>query len=286
MATLSYSALADYERCGYRFYAERVLGLPGLPDAEPRDERAPAGAAESRGRRRGVLAHALLERLDFRRPVVPGAEHARAAATRAGLTAPPGPEELDGLAAIVRRFAASELCARLGRAGGVRREQRFSFALDDRPDGPMIVGALDVLAREPAPARGAGRAGLAAERMVIVDYKTDRLGRSDPAALVARGYVGQQLVYALAALHAGATEVEVVHCFLEAPEDPVTALFTAAQRPELTARLGALAAGVLERRFPVAPEPHRRLCAGCPAEGGLCSWPLELTRRESADTLF
>src|SRR6185312_8900010 len=27
---LSYSSLADYERCGYRFYAERVLGLaPG-----------------------------------------------------------------------------------------------------------------------------------------------------------------------------------------------------------------------------------------------------------------
>ena len=33
---LSYSALAPYERCGYRFYAERVLGLPQLPTgAEP-----------------------------------------------------------------------------------------------------------------------------------------------------------------------------------------------------------------------------------------------------------
>ena len=273
--TLSYSALADYARCGYRFYAERVLGLPAAEDTredgELSDPRASPPA--DRGRRRGVLAHALLERLDFRRPVVPSTEHARAAAVRAGLDPPPGPEELDGLAAVVRRFASSDLCARLGAASGVRREQRFAFALDERPGAPMIVGALDVLAREPA-------------RMLVVDYKTDRLGGTTPAQVVARGYEGQQLIYALAALHAGAAEVEVVHCFLEAPDEPVSASFTAEERDRLAARLGALAAGVLARRFPVAPDPHRRLCGGCPAEGGLCSWPLELTRRDSADTLF
>lgn len=147
----------------------------------------------------------------------------------------------------------------------------------------MIVGALDVLAREPATGEDAGPGG---ERMLVVDYKTDRLGRATPAQVVARGYEGQQLIYALAALNAGAAEVDVVHCFLEAPDEPVTATFTAAQRDELASRLRGLGAGVLERRFPVAPDPHRRLCAGCPAEGGLCSWPLELTRRESADTLF
>jgi hypothetical protein len=32
--------------------------------------------------------------------------------------------------------------------------------------------------------------------------------------------------------------------------------------------------------------PHRGLCSGCPAEGGLCSWPLEMTRREALDRLF
>jgi ATP-dependent exoDNAse (exonuclease V) beta subunit len=287
VATLSYSALVDYGRCGYRFYAERVLGLPTAPEADPEGERGdPCGtgrASAERGRRRGILAHALLERLDFRRPVVPSVDHARAAAARAGLDPPPGPEELDGLAAVVRRFAASDLCARLGRATAVRREQRFAFPLRERPGAPMIVGALDVLAREPVPAAPGRPSG---ERLLIVDYKTDRLGDARPAELVARGYQGQQLIYALAALHAGAAEVEVVHCFLEAPEEPVAATFTAARREELAARLRALAAGVLERRFPVAPDPHRRLCAGCPAEGGLCSWPPELTRRESADTLF
>ena len=30
VAALSYSSLASYARCGYRFYAERVLRLPAL----------------------------------------------------------------------------------------------------------------------------------------------------------------------------------------------------------------------------------------------------------------
>ena len=99
-------------------------------------------------------------------------------------------------------------------------------------------------------------------------------------------YATQRLVYALAALHAGAEQVEVAYCFLEAPEAPVTAVYLAAERAELQARLEALADGVLERRFGVSEIPHRGLCAGCPAEGGLCSWPLEMTRREAPDRLF
>ena len=275
VATLSYSALADHHRCGYRFYAERVLGLPPAPD-EPTAATSPATAHD--GRRRGVLVHALLERLDFRRPVAPGPDVARAAATRAGLEPPPGPEELDGLAGVVRAFASSELCARLAAAAEVRRELRFAFPLSDDPAQPMVVGALDVLARERTPA-GPGR-------LLVVDYKTDRLAGASPEAVVRRAYRDQQLVYALAALHAGGEEVQVIHCFLEAPDRPVLAGYDRAQLGELTLQLQGLSAGILQRRFPVAPDPHRRLCAGCPAEGGLCSWPLELTRRESADTLF
>jgi ATP-dependent helicase/nuclease subunit A len=290
--SLSYSALAEYDRCGYRFYAERVLGLAaGPPDADV-DGDAGAGVVHGlgpfvepatgpdrhRGRRRGILTHALLQRLDFRRPVVPAADVVRAAATRAALTPPPGPQELDTLAVLVRRFTTSELCARLGRSTEVRREQRFAFPLDDDPAHPLVVGALDVLARETDGAR---------DRSLVVDYKTDRLtAGSDPAALVARDYAGQQLVYAVAALHAGAETVEIIHCFLEAPASPVSAHFSRAELPELRERLRARAAGVTAGRFEVAMDPHRRLCAGCPAEGGLCSWPLAMTRRESADTLF
>jgi hypothetical protein len=93
-------------------------------------------------------------------------------------------------------------------------------------------------------------------------------------------------VYALAALRAGACEVDVVHVFLERPDEPVSATFASDEAPALETRLAEAAAGVIEGRFTVTEMPHRAICAGCPAEGGLCSWPLEMTRRERPDRLF
>jgi hypothetical protein len=78
----------------------------------------------------------------------------------------------------------------------------------------------------------------------------------------------------------------VVHTFLEIPERPVSAAYLRADAEALERDLGGLAEGVLTREFTVSPAPHRALCHGCPGEGGLCSWPLELTRREQVDTLF
>jgi ATP-dependent helicase/nuclease subunit A len=130
-----------------------------------------------------------------------------------------------------------------------------------------------VLAREPG------------GRSLVVDYKTDRLDGTDPQT-AARGYEIQRLIYAIAALRAGADEVEIAHCFLEQPDTPVIVGFGAERLPELDASLQSLAAGIVAGRFEVSPEPRRALCAGCPAEGGLCSWPLSMTRRAAADTLF
>jgi hypothetical protein len=271
VGSLSYSSLGEYARCGYRFYVERVLGLPPVPEprgaAEPHE--GPRNAAD-----RGVLLHALLEGLDFRRPAVPRAEVVTAVAAQAGLDPAPGPAEADELAALVRSFTESELCARLGRATQTRREERFAFPFSDDPAHPLVVGAIDVLVREPG------------GRMLVVDYKSDRLEGGDPGAIVARQYGTQRLVYALAALHAGAEAVEIAHCFLERPGEPVSVTFERAEMAELQARLAALGTGVLERRFEVTPAPYRDVCAGCPAQGGLCSWPLDMTRRESPDTLF
>ncbi|MBV8988151.1 MAG: PD-(D/E)XK nuclease family protein, partial [Solirubrobacterales bacterium] len=123
-------------------------------------------------------------------------------------------------------------------------------------------------------------------RILVVDYKSDRLDGADPRAVVARQYAVQRLIYAVAALRAGADEVEVVHVFLERPAEPVTETYTAADAAALERDLSELAGGVLGREFAVTAEPHRSLCHGCPAEGGLCSWPLELTRRESPERLF
>ncbi|MGH2856108.1 MAG: PD-(D/E)XK nuclease family protein, partial [Solirubrobacteraceae bacterium] len=192
----------------------------------------------------------------------------------AGLSPPVGPAEADELIALVRRFAAGELCARLGRARDAAREQRFAFTLASDPGAPLLVGVIDVLARE-----SAGRA-------LVVDYKSDRLAGAAPAEVVQSAYVAQRLIYALAALRSGAHEVEVVHCFLQEPEQPVSETFERADTTALGERLQELAQGVRSGHYPVSDSPCAALCGGCPARGGLCSWPLELTRRRSPDTLF
>ena len=66
----------------------------------------------------------------------------------------------------------------------------------------------------------------------------------------------------------------------------MSATFTREQTATLEAELSELAGGVLRREFAVTDRPHRAVCEGCPAEGGLCSWPVELTRRETPDQLF
>ncbi|MEO6859648.1 MAG: UvrD-helicase domain-containing protein [Solirubrobacteraceae bacterium] len=273
VSSLSYSALGEYARCGYRFYVERVLGLPGVESAEAAGEGS-GGPVGQPGRRsgtdRGVLIHALLERLNFRRPVIPGPDAVRAAAEAIGVGALREAEATE-LSATIERFAGGALCARLARATDSRREERFAFPLDG---GVLVTGVIDVLAREPG------------GHTLIVDYKSDRLAGTDPAELVSAHYSTQRIIYSVAALHSGAERVEVVYCFLERPEEPVTAVYRRSDLTRLQAELGELCAGVLRGEFVVAQEPQRGLCAGCPAEGGLCSWPLELTRRAAPDRLF
>jgi RecB family exonuclease len=265
--SLSYTSLGAYQRCGYRFYIERVLGIPARDEArlpaEPVGGR--LGGAVLDAAERGTLVHALLERLDFRRPVLPRREAVLAAAPKE-----PTPAEIEDVLGLLERFAGSELRARLGRATRARREQRFAFLHGSL----LITGMLDVIASEPG------------NRSLIVDYKTDRLEARAPADTVSGEYSAQQLIYALAALRAGATGVDVVHVFLEVPEAPVTATFTREQTPELEGRLAELTNGLAGGVFNVTDTPHRAVCHGCPAEGGLCSWPLEMTRRPASDRLF
>jgi ATP-dependent helicase/nuclease subunit A len=114
---------------------------------------------------------------------------------------------------------------------------------------------------------------------LVLDYKSDRLEGMEPEELVERDYATQRLVYALAALRGGAPRVEVAHCVLERPDEPVTRTYAAADAPELAGRLSALAAGLFAHEFPVAAEPHRELCGDCPGRRALCSWPETMTLR-------
>ena len=150
-----------------------------------------------------------------------------------------------------------------------RREAAFSFPLDPA-GGALVNGVVDVLARAPDGS------------VLVVDYKSDRLGDAEPAEVVERDYATQRIVYALAALRDGAPSVEVAYAFLERPDAPVSATFTARDVPALAERLTNLAEGVLEGRHPVAAEPHRALCGDCPGRATLCSWPEAMTLREPA----
>ncbi|MCW2951130.1 MAG: UvrD/REP helicase [Conexibacter sp.] len=268
VATLSYTSLEEHARCGYRFYLERVLGLP--PSEHAREPvAAPAGRRGGlEGAVRGTIVHALLERIDLARPLPPSPDAIAAAAARAG--AQLDEAERDDVAALVARFLASGLRERLAAAASVRREQPFAFALEAPAAGTTIplTGVLDVVGRE-------------GPRTLIVDYKSDRLGTADPGELVARSYGLQRAAYALAALRAGATEVEVVHCFLERPEAVVAATYRTQDDAALAELLGARADAVLAGAFTVTQQPGPRVCDGCPGRGTLCSWPLERTRADA-----
>ncbi len=134
VSEVSYSALEEYRRCAYRFYVQRTLGLPPVPDEGDGGggETPGAGGSALSARERGVIVHSLLERLDFRRPVI-----GDPAALGPALTG----EEADEVVALVTAFTAGEICARLGRATSVRSEQQFSFLLGQ--DGGGGAGGGD-----------------------------------------------------------------------------------------------------------------------------------------------
>jgi len=255
---LSYSALAAWRACGYRFYLERILRLPEEPApaafAEP-DEGAAAPGLEPR--LRGSLVHALLEQEG------PAAERVAAVAAQYDVVLTDA--DAADVARLTDAFARSPLAERLARARAVQREHPFAVTFGST----LLTGIVDVLAHE----RGASR--------LVVDYKTDWIEPGDDLAVyVEQRYAIQRRVYALAALRAGAARVDVAYAFLERPSEPVSARFAAADADRLEAELLELAAGLLAGEYPVSDRPHRELCLTCPGRRALCWHPEELTLRE------
>ncbi len=257
--TLSYTSLAAWQACGYRFYLTRLLRLP---EEEPGAAAAGAAVPAPEGldpRVRGSLVHELLEHDG------PVADRVPAVAERHGVTLTAS--EAADVARLTDAFATSPLARRIARARSVRREHGFTVALG----GTLLTGIVDVLADE----RGGAQ--------LVVDYKTDALEPdTDLAAYVAERYAIQRRVYALAALRGGAERVEVAYAFLERPLQPQSEAFEATDAERLEAELLDLASGMLAGEYPVTDRPRRDLCATCPGRRALCSHPEELTLRENA----
>ncbi|HEY0390182.1 MAG TPA: UvrD-helicase domain-containing protein [Solirubrobacterales bacterium] len=260
---LSYSAIAAFEECPYRFYMERVLDLGESRRASLRHPEDATTASHSGGTARetraahGAAVHSLLQWSQGSGWQQPSLELLERHSVAAGI-AEVAPESL---LTPVRAWLDSELLAeRVAQAGvTVRAEAPLLLSVA----GTVLRGSIDLLveARDTPP--------------LVIDYKTDRLGDSSPAQRAA-GYETQRDIYALAVAEArGVTEVEVAYVFLEQPADPVITRLGPAQLDASRQRLAAAIERIARGDFPAA-EPERRdwaLCRGCPALGRTCSGP-------------
>ena len=240
---LSFSALALFERCSYRYYAERVAGM--------RPARAHGTVAGQTGlvaTEIGDAVHRLLELVDLAAPARPDIEQVR------GWYPAVTDEELARIAGFVDGYCESELARRVATLAGVRPERPFAF----EHDGVLLRGRLDVLHVE-------------GSRAFVLDYKTNSLAEGTPEEIVDEGYRLQRLVYALACLRAGAEEVEVVYHFLERADAVVSTTFTVADVPVLEAGLSEAIGRIRAGDF--RPTPSEFVCAGCPALDVVCAGP-------------
>jgi ATP-dependent helicase/nuclease subunit A len=260
LASLSYTSLSELERCGYRYYLERVLGF----DEDRRAVRSEAGHGGLEARARGTLIHRLMDSIDFSRPSPPSPQQVGGLARELGMRT--SVNERDEIAALLDTAMRAQPALRVGGARALRREHLFAFSL--APGEPLISGVIDLLAQE----RDGGE--------VVLDYKSDRVAATvDLEALVAREYGIQRLLYALAVLRDGAPSVDVVHWFLERPGEAVVVRFQAGERDALERRLSEHVASARGRGFAVSASPHRGLCLTCPGRGSLCSWSEQETMK-------
>jgi ATP-dependent exoDNAse (exonuclease V) beta subunit len=245
---LSYSAIALFDTCSYRYYAERVLGL--RPRREP-----PAAAGDGAGLAAteiGDAAHRLLELVPLQEPVAPTADEL--ASTVRSWYPSVTDDELARITGFVDAYCGSSLARRIAALDDVRAERPFAF----EHDGVLLHGRLDALSL------GVGHA-------LVLDYKTNQLGEREPSDVVAEEYGLQRAVYALACLKSGAADVEVLYQFLELPEDVVAATFTPDDVAPLEAELSGAIARIRDGEF--RPTPSEFACAGCPALDLVCAGP-------------
>jgi ATP-dependent helicase/nuclease subunit A len=244
---LSYSALSLFERCSYRYFAERIVGLRPVDASGSVSGRTGLAATEI-----GDAVHALLERVDLQAPAVPEDLDDVVRARYPAVT----DEELERIRGFVASYCGSELGARIASLEGAAPELPFAF----EHDGVLLHGRIDVLHRDGTQA-------------LVLDYKTNALAEAEaePEEIVESDYRLQRLVYALACFRAGVDEVEVVYHFLERPDGVVSATFTRDDVTALEVELSAAIDRIQANEF--RPTPDEFICADCPALNLVCAGP-------------
>jgi len=251
LRSLSYTSLSLFERCSYRYYAERVVGMRPTDASYRLPGQTGLAATEI-----GDAVHKLLELVSLAEPVAPDLEQVRG--WYPGVTE----EELARIGAFVDSYCRSELAERIAGLDGTTVERPFAF----EHDAVLLHGRLDVFHRD-------------GDQALVLDYKTNSLEEATPEEIVEHDYRVQRLVYALACFRACAQEVEVVYHFLERPEAVVSTTFEQSELPSLEAELTAAIDRIKAGEF--RPTPSEFVCAGCPALDVVCAGP-RLPRPASA----
>ena len=242
---LSYSAIALFDRCSLRYWAERVAGMRPAPWAPAGEGGGGLHATEV-----GDAVHRLLEGVDLTSPALPEDLEQRVLGWYPAATT----DEVERIRAFVEAYVGSELARRIALLTGVGAERPFAF----EHDGVVVGGRLDVLWRRGAEA-------------LVLDYKTNSLDGRDPADIVDAEYRLQRLVYALACLRAGCERVEIVYHFLEDPDAVVSSVFCTEDVAALDRELSDVIARI--RAGDVRPTPSPYACSGCPALDRVCAGP-------------
>lgn len=267
---LSPTALDQYERCPFQFFAERVLGLGKREEGSERGELA--------SRERGRVYHAALERFyaslneavwDGREPWPPRLEAALAAVfaendwRALGLYPLLWEAARDAMSDHLRAFVVWDF-ERL-KGGSLRPrlfEKELRGRLEEAPLGVPWKGVADRLDLDEA-----------GKRFRVSDYKTRASVRwgKDLIQAGVEGRVHQLPMYVLLAgeeLGADWSFAEGELLFLEADDDAKRRLAFSAEAwmPQKEAFLKALAVrleAAADGRFPIRPDER---------EGGHCSW--------------
>ncbi len=230
----SYSALVVYDRCPYRFYAERVLGLRGAAIGEGSSGALDLGDAVHAALRlaaEGALDQGRIDALSRYHDL--SDEHA------------------SRLREVCEAFASSSVAGLVRRSDAFEPEARFAVGLSKG----SLAGAMDLVVRD-------------GDATTVVDYKT---GRTPLDAAEARArHERQAQCYALAALEDGAPHVDVVFVEVERGWRETRFSYGAADRVELSGLLEALVAKVADPVFERLDGYDEAACADCPVSGSLC----------------
>lgn len=242
-AQVSYSGLATYERCPYRFFLSSVMHLPAPPAAQ-------GGGALAFG----SAVHSVLERLrDANEDPGPLIDAAASAARleRASVRR---------LREAVEAYRSSPAAAEVFAAERVMREAPIAVPIGDT----VLAGAIDAIAWH-------------GEAALIVDYKTGTAPLS--AAEAVERYRLQGACYAIAAFAAGAASVRVV--FMELERGRETAyVYALEDREHLEADVLRILRRMAEEGYPPRETFERELCETCPGLGGMC--PVTRPSRDGA----